>query len=233
MQFIQNKKIEFVCEQDGVIEREFKSAVCSFIEKDNLKARAYLVRVFYENCDDEFNVALCFSNDTHQKTFLDYSTKIFKEMFGAQEHLDILFLDQKTEILVRKIACPFYISSNNQFDIPDFYLTSSESYSLESVRHCFKRKKLTGSNADGYLLCDISPSIMIKQNGFDNEISQIILISRHRGCSLFSVTEWPVYVHVARPLIGNISNRLEILDSEIESISWGEIYRDIKDISKN
>ena len=137
---MKTNNIHFIAEQDGKAERKFKTEINRFLYKSDCKVRAYLVKLNYKNDRAEFNVALCFNNKLNHKFLIDCSTKIFKEIFCASEHLNIIFIDKSMEKRIRKIACPFYISLNNQFNEPDFYLTSSEGYNLETIRSCFKRK---------------------------------------------------------------------------------------------
>jgi hypothetical protein len=52
----------------------------------------------------------------------------------------------------------------------------------------------------------------------------VVLAARHAGESLFPIQRWPVFVHVARPLVP-IEARDVLHDDEMESIAWAEIYQ--------
>ena len=82
-----------------------------------------------------------------------------------------------------------------------------------------------GDHPDGYILCEISPSIIGQSYGLGNQdITEIIIASRYAESSIFSIDEWPAYVHVAR-LTSNLPiEKFTITENNIESIGWAEIY---------
>jgi hypothetical protein len=43
---------------------------------------------------------------------------------------------------------------------PDFFLTSSEGYNLESPRKCYEIKRLYSDSRDDYMLIRVEPSLM-------------------------------------------------------------------------
>ena len=229
---MEKENIQFLCEQNGETECEFKSAIFSFFHEKITQVRAYLARVSYKNEKNKFNVALCFRSESNHQFLLENSTRIFKNIFGVNEHLDIIFIDKFEEKKLREVSCPFYTSEGYQITSPDFYLTSSEGYDLKTVRKCYKKKKLIGENLDGYMLCDITPPLFGQKFGLGEvNISQLVLASRHKDHSLFPIKEWPAYVHVARPVVDNIEDIFFINKSDIELIGWGEIYKDKNDIT--
>lgn len=151
-------------------------------------------------------------------------------MFAKTEHMDIIFVNDEQEKQIRKVCCPFFTSSNYQFLQPDFFLTSSEGYSLDCNKPiaCFKRKRLYGNHPDGYLLYDIKPAIFgFNYNIEQNEIAQIILACRHKNYSLFPITNWPALVHVAIPQIRTVLDFTTMIveDKDMTLIAWGELTR--------
>ena len=239
--------IDFICEQNGEVECDFKSAVSGLVNKLGCKARAYLARVYYsqehsfgpklvDECristqTNQPHVALCFSSEGDHQGLMGGATKIFKDIFSTNEHLDIIFLDDNQERNIRKVCCPFHTSDHYQVKTPDFYLTSNEGYDLETPRHCFKKKKLFGNNNGGFMLCDIHPPVLGQKYGLGNcDILQVVLASRHTNVSIFAITEWPAYVHVTRPLVNNLESKFNINASDLGLIAWAEIYQYQKDI---
>lgn len=227
--------IYFVCEQDGEVEREFKNALLTMLGKYNNLVRAYLARVTYGEDDPAFNVALCFMIENKKDEYLlNEAVNIFESMFGAKEHLDIIFLNQEQELAIRQNCCPFFVSKGYQIIIPDFYLISSEGYGLNHPIACFKRKRLFGKNPDGYLLCDIKPSLIGQTYGRGSEdITQLILSNRHQGYSLFPIREWPSYVHVAIPMSNKLEVNEYVNENDIKLIAWGELYQRKGDVLKD
>jgi hypothetical protein len=108
---------------------------------------------------------------------------------------------------------------------PDFYLASSEGYNLAEPRKCFRIKRLRGDARDDYLLIHIDPPIIGQQYGLGGkDISEVIVATRHKGDSLFPITNWPVFVHVARTLSEHSEEREVLHDGEFEEIAWAELY---------
>jgi hypothetical protein len=108
---------------------------------------------------------------------------------------------------------------------PDFYLASSEGYNLEEPRRCFSIKRLRGPHRDDYLLVRIDPPIIGQPYGLGGQdIEKVIVATRFKGDSIFPITEWPVYVHVARFLSGDPEEYDFIHMSDLEEIAWAELY---------
>lgn len=223
--FTGGSKVRFVTEQIGIPENEFKEEAVRLFQNQNRVLRAYLAQVEYGKAKD-FNVALCiFWEHGEDEELANDIASIFRRMFGSHEHLDIFFLSDSQEIELRKICCPFFTSRDYRFSRPDFYLTSSEGYNLEEIRTCYKRKRLIGGHPDGYMLCEIAPPIIGQPYGLGGQdIHKIIIASRHGEYSIFSINEWPAYVHVARLTSDAAINKFTITENDIESIGWAEIY---------
>ncbi|HID08477.1 MAG TPA: hypothetical protein EYP10_15175 [Armatimonadetes bacterium] len=213
----------FVAEQIGVPDNEFKEAIVGLFRDQNRPIRAYLAQVEYGE-EKDFNVALCIASEIggYEKLASDIAS-VFRRMFGSHEHLDILFLSSSQETELRKVCCPFF--SSRRFDRPDFYLTSSEGYGLEEVRACYKERRFLNGHPDGYLLCEVDPPILGQPYGLGGQdIHRVVLASRHAGHSVFTINDWPTYVHVARLTRVVSGDEFIIAENDIESIGWAEIY---------
>ncbi|HEX5054994.1 MAG TPA: hypothetical protein VFX02_00705, partial [Gammaproteobacteria bacterium] len=177
------------------------------------------------NNEKDFNVALCIALESERgdEKLVNDIASIFRRMFGSHEHLDVLFINEGQEVQLRKVCCPFF--SSKRFNHPDFYLTSSEGYGLEEIRACYKGRRLMDGHPDGYMICEIDPPIAGQSYGLgEQNISKVIIASRHSGYSLFVIREWPAYVHVARLVVGIPDNNFFIAKNDIVSIGWGELY---------
>lgn len=219
-------QVHFVAEQLGVPENELKFSLSQLFEGYARLLRAYLARVEYSD-NEEFNVALCLRTESGEfdVKLTEQVASTFKEIFGAREHLDIIFLTALQEEQLRKVCCPFFYSHGYQYDAPDFFLTSSEGYALGAIRACFIVRRLLGSHSDGYMLCDIAPPIVGQPYGLGGkDIEQVVFASRHSGYSIFRIDEWPAYVHVARP-VSNVSRKFAITETDLALIGWGELYK--------
>lgn len=109
---------------------------------------------------------------------------------------------------------------------PDFYLASSEGYGLESPRGCKRVKRMISTSQNDLMLIEIDPPLIGQKYGLGGrDINHVIISPRHQGSSLFPISEWPTFVHVARPLIDNIENCDVLAENEFELIAWAEIYQ--------
>ena len=109
---------------------------------------------------------------------------------------------------------------------PDFYLASTEGYGMEAPRRCWRVKRLANDSRDDLLLIRIEPPLLGQKYGLGGrDIDLVLVATRHQGASRFPISEWPVYVHVARPLINAPEARETIHPNEYQSIAWGELYR--------
>jgi len=116
---------------------------------------------------------------------------------------------------------------------PDFYLASSDYYTLEKPRHVWWLNRVSTPQRNDLLLARIDPPIAYRAASSSAlEIAIVLLATRHQGASLFPIAEWPVFVHVARPLITHIETRDEVRDDEFESIAWAELYGTEEDARK-
>jgi hypothetical protein len=221
--FIESE-INFIQEQVGLSENELKERIVAILRSDMNVDRAYLAQVEYGS-KKNFSIALCLASKcSEDKQLVNNVAAIFRCMFGAHEHLDIIFLKIEQEIQLRKVCCPFYSSS--RFEYPDFFLTSSEGYNLEDVRACYKEKRLINNHPDGYMLCEIIPPIIGQSYGLGGEdIHRVVLASRHEGESVFLIHDWPVYVHVAQLINSIPDDKFIIRENKIKSIGWAAIYR--------
>lgn len=218
-----NKGTHFVGEQIGISENEFKESIVGLFRVRNGPIRAYLVQVEYIE-EKDFNVALCVASESGEDEKLANDiASVFRSMFGSHEHLDILFLSKSQETQLRKVCCPFF--SSRRFEYPDFYLTSREGYGLEDVRGCYKERRLMDGHPDGYMLCEIDPPIGGQPFGLGGQdIHRIVIASRHSGYSIFTINDWPAYVHVARLTRDISDDKFIIAENNIEPIGWAEAY---------
>ena len=116
---------------------------------------------------------------------------------------------------------------------PDFILASSEGYNLESPRKCWKIKQLKTPTRNDLLLIRIDPPLIGQKYGIgESDIEYLIVATRHKGSSLFHITEWPVYVHVARLLVDLPIDKIDLQKTDYETIAWAELYRSEKDAIK-
>lgn len=113
---------------------------------------------------------------------------------------------------------------------PDFYLASSEGYDLESPRRAWRVKRLSTDGRDDLLLLKVDPPLLGQKYGLGSrDVDMVLVATRHHGSSLFPINEWPIFVHVARPLVEHPELRDYLRPNEFESIAWAELYRTERD----
>jgi hypothetical protein len=102
-------KIRFVGEQDGVPERELKSCLVEFFQRDQSIVKAYLAQVAYSQ-QSPTAVALCLcSQFGPDRGVAEKIGKLFGSMFGGHEHLDIIFLEDQQESDLAKVCPSFFV----------------------------------------------------------------------------------------------------------------------------
>jgi|SRR5215472_12151517 len=117
-------------------------------------------------------------------------------------------------------------------ETPDFYLSSTDTYGLEVPRRVWRIKRIAIGRRDDALLAQVDPPIAAWKLR-ERDITVVILASRHRGCNLFPILEWPIAVHVAKPLVENVESRDHLEPTEVETIAWAELYRTEEDALRN
>jgi len=116
---------------------------------------------------------------------------------------------------------------NHESDKPDFYMSANEYDALEKPRKCYAIRRFSGKRRDNYLLIRIDPPIAPGEvEGFDSEISEVIVATRHQGATLFPISEWPVYVHVALPVVPGRHYRTVVSTQigDIAAEAWARLY---------
>ncbi len=102
------ERIQFVTEQDGMAERQLKSALCKLFAAIRAVERAYLVRVRYgTRISAEVALALI-AAPGREKELVVAIHKVFLPLFGVDQYLDVLFLSAVQETDVVKVCRPFF-----------------------------------------------------------------------------------------------------------------------------
>lgn len=109
--------------------------------------------------------------------------------------------------------------------LPDFYIASTEGYELEEPHLCWAVRRMATEERNDLLLIKIAPPLVGQKYGLgDRDVDLVLIAPRHQGGSLFPINEWPLYVHVARPLV-DLEGRDVLRSDEMEAIAWAELYR--------
>jgi hypothetical protein len=108
--------------------------------------------------------------------------------------------------------------------VTEFYMASTEGYTLENPRRCTPVRRLRGPIRDDYLLIKIDPPLIGQPFGLGaNDIDEVIVATRLEGVSLFPIERWPVDVYVVRLLVASEAKETVMAD-EMELIAWAELY---------
>lgn len=110
---------------------------------------------------------------------------------------------------------------------PDFFLSAEgENDDLRDPVACRRGQRLRDNVRDDYLLVDIAPPMSGQEYGLgDKDIGQLIIATRHKGVTLFPVTEWPAHVYVFRLLDEGVLKQAVFEAHQVEMIAWGMIFR--------
>jgi hypothetical protein len=113
---------------------------------------------------------------------------------------------------------------------PDFYMASTEGYGMEEPRRCWRIRRLATAKRKDILLVKIDPPLPGQKYGLQGrDIDVVLVATRHQAASLFPITRWPVYVHVARLLVDDPERLMQLQEYEFKSVAWAELYRTEKD----
>ncbi|MGI6123703.1 MAG: hypothetical protein ACOYIG_05840 [Acetivibrionales bacterium] len=112
-----------------------------------------------------------------------------------------------------------------------FYLTTAGEYKLLSKpRACWFIRRLKDANRDDYMLVKIAPPLIGQPFGLgEADVHELLLSTRHRGYSLYPVTEWPTYVYVARVVDQSVFEAESFTREQVQLIAWGMIFDDLQE----
>jgi len=106
-------KLRFLGEQDGPSECELKERLVEFFRRDRSVQAAYLARVTYGD-EAEANVALCLRTQFGpDRGLAEKVGTIFKTLFNAQVHLDIIFPSAAQQSELTQVCKPFFESTES------------------------------------------------------------------------------------------------------------------------
>ena len=101
-------RFEFLGEQVGATEQILKDRLSEFFKRDRSVYAAYLARV---DIGERTSVVLCLKTQFGpDKGLAEKIGAIFKTIFNAQVHLDIMFLSTAQEVEITKVCKPFFVS---------------------------------------------------------------------------------------------------------------------------
>jgi len=104
----------------------------------------------------------------------------------------------------------------------DVLLKSTELRDPYEPRRCRLVKRLRSELRDDLALVAIVPPLPRETYGSEQDISELILASRHEGESMFPMSPLPIAVHICRGLAGATPHKT-IRSSELAILNWGEI----------
>jgi len=103
-------EVQFLGEHDGAPERLLKGRLTEFFQRDKSVHRAYLAVAIL---DGQASVTLCLKTQSGvDRGLAEKIGAVFGMIFNAQEHLDIVFLNEQQESQVRRV-CSMFFDSND------------------------------------------------------------------------------------------------------------------------
>ena len=110
-----------------------------------------------------------------------------------------------------------------------FYLPTAGEYPLLSPpRACRCIGRLRDSQRDDYMLVEISPPLIGQPFGLGaQDVTTLLLATRHKDHTLFPIDEWPAYVYVMRFLVDAqqiISSGMFTRD-QVQLLAWGMLFQ--------
>ncbi len=116
---------------------------------------------------------------------------------------------------------------------PDFYLTTAGEYEPLAVpRACSQRARLHDELRDDYMLVDIEPPLPGQRFGLGrSDVTSLVISSRHRGQTLYPISEWPSHVYVARVVDNKSPPASALSKGQLELIAWGAVFKSLREAS--
>jgi hypothetical protein len=103
---------------------------------------------------------------------------------------------------------------------PDFYWVKGDGFELDPPRSCWRIRPLRLGSRKDFWLVRVSPPIIYENLDVEN----LVFASRHKGNSLNSVREWPLYVYVSKLVNPDAALKNELVREDVEIIDWGKLY---------
>jgi len=103
------------------------------------------------------------------------------------------------------------------------HLASTELRDPYTPRECRIVRRLRSELRDDLALVEIEPPLPSNAYDTPEDLGRVILAARHKGASIFPVTEWPLPVYICV-----LKDRVEPKEDSINSanltiLDWGEI----------
>lgn len=116
---------------------------------------------------------------------------------------------------------------------PDFFLTTAGEYEPLTAPHaCWQRERLHDELRDDYMLVDIEPSLPGQHFGLGAaDVTTLVIGARHRGQTLYPISEWPSHVYVARLVNNRVPSTNALSGGQVELIAWGVICPSLEEAS--
>jgi len=108
LQQFSTSAITFVGEQDGVRELRLKEAISVLLDLSATVARAYLVRASLDGITGGVMLGLVTHDKKESGKLASQMDRAFGALFNTEAHLDVVFLDDEADALVRQSCRPFY-----------------------------------------------------------------------------------------------------------------------------
>ena len=107
-------RIQFVAEQDGAPETQFKARLAAAFDAIPAVHKAFFALVMYgAKPDAPLAVALCVKlregHDVKQDV-VQVASKQFASLFNATQQMDIVFLSDQQELELGRVCRPFYVA---------------------------------------------------------------------------------------------------------------------------
>jgi hypothetical protein len=116
---------------------------------------------------------------------------------------------------------------------PEFYLAAMDVYRLDRPLKCWRIKVLhrdvkkrplplpyRGEVRDEYLLVKVEPPFVSSRE----EIDRVLLSAKDPTISWSAITEWPLFVFVLCPQVGELEQRDTIDQDEFVVLDWAALF---------
>jgi hypothetical protein len=99
---------KFVGEQDGDSERDLKGCFSELFRQEVMVQSAYLARAEHGDGTGIHVTLAIRRRGGEDRSLISKLSRIFGDMFGSHEHLDMMFVGEDQERELQKVCVPFY-----------------------------------------------------------------------------------------------------------------------------
>ena len=183
---------------------------------------------------DTTTVAIDLAKSVFEVAVADGTWRITERRRFSRMQLERFLSTRSVAHVVMDCVCVGRQSAVLMDRAPNFFMSTAGEYEpLAPPRACWERARLRDVVRDDHMLIDIEPALDGQRFGLGStDITQLIISARHRGQTLYPVSEWPSFVYVARVLDNAVLESRAFTREQVDLVAWGTLFRTREEASE-